>query len=146
VSPDDRSTISALLRDTEPDDLIRFGLIPELVGRLPVVATLDELNEAALIEILVRPKNALIKQYQKMFRLENVELEVRESALAAIARRAIKRRTGARGLRSIVESLLLDIMYDLPSLSNLQRVVIDETTIENDARPLLIYSEPSKVA
>jgi len=104
------------------------------------------LNEAALIEILVRPKNALIKQYQKMFRLENVELEVRESALAAIARRAIKRRTGARGLRSIVESLLLDIMYDLPSLSNLQRVVIDETTIENDARPLLIYSEPSKVA
>ena len=146
MSPDDRSTISALLRDTEPDDLIRFGLIPELVGRLPVVATLDELNEAALIEILVRPKNALIKQYQKMFRLENVELEVRESALAAIARRAIKRRTGARGLRSIVESLLLDIMYDLPSLSNLQRVVIDETTIENDARPLLIYSEPSKVA
>jgi ATP-dependent Clp protease ATP-binding subunit ClpX len=146
VSPDDRSTISALLRDTEPDDLIRFGLIPELVGRLPVVATLDELNEAALIEILVRPKNALIKQYQKMFRLENVELEVRDSALAAIARRAIKRRTGARGLRSIVESLLLDIMYDLPSLSNLQRVVIDETTIENDARPLLIYSEPSKVA
>ncbi len=146
VSPDDRSTISALLRDTEPDDLIRFGLIPELVGRLPVVATLDELNEAALIEILVRPKNALVKQYQKMFRLENVELEVRESALAAIARRAIKRRTGARGLRSIVESLLLDIMYDLPSLTNLQRVVIDESTIENDARPLLIYSEPSKVA
>jgi ATP-dependent Clp protease ATP-binding subunit ClpX len=146
VSPDDRSTISALLRDTEPDDLIRFGLIPELVGRLPVVATLDELNEAALIEILVRPKNALIKQYQKMFRLENVELEVRESALAAIARRAIKRRTGARGLRSIVESLLLDIMYDLPSLNNLQRVVIDETTIDNDAHPLLIYSEPSKVA
>jgi ATP-dependent Clp protease ATP-binding subunit ClpX len=146
VSPDDRSTISALLRDTEPDDLIRFGLIPELVGRLPVVATLDELNESALIDILVRPKNALIKQYQKMFRLENVDLEVRESALAAIARRAIKRRTGARGLRSIVESLLLDIMYDLPSISNLQRVVIDETTVETNARPLLIYSEPSKVA
>jgi len=146
VSPDDRSTISSLLRDTEPDDLIRFGLIPELVGRLPVVATLDELNEAALIDILVRPRNALIKQYQKMFRLENVDLEVRDSALAAIARRAIKRRTGARGLRSIVESLLLDIMYDLPSINNLERVVIDETTVENSARPLLIYSEPSKVA
>ena len=146
VSPDDRSTISVLLRDTEPDDLIRFGLIPELVGRLPVLATLDELNEPALIDILVRPKNALIKQYQKMFRLENVDLEVRESALAAIARRAIKRRTGARGLRSIVESLLLDIMYDLPSINNLERVVIDEATVETSARPLLIYSEPVKAA
>ncbi len=146
VSPDDRSSISALLRDTEPDDLIRFGLIPELVGRLPVLATLDELNEAALIDILVRPKNALMKQYQKMFRLENVDLEVRESALAAIAKRAIKRRTGARGLRSIVESLLLDIMYDLPSLNNLERVVIDENTVETNSRPLLIYSEPSKAA
>lgn len=146
VSPDDRSSISALLRDTEPDDLIRFGLIPELVGRLPVLATLDELNEAALIDILVRPKNALMKQYQKMFRLENVDLEVRESALAAIAKRAIKRRTGARGLRSIVESLLLDIMYDLPSLNNLERVVIDENTVESNSRPLLIYSEPSKAA
>ena len=146
ISPDDRSSISALLRDTEPDDLIRFGLIPELVGRLPVLATLDELNEAALIDILVRPKNALMKQYQKMFRLENVELEVRENALAAIAKRAIKRRTGARGLRSIVESLLLDIMYDLPSLNNLERVVIDENTVETNCRPLLIYSEPSKAA
>ena len=146
ISPDDRSSISALLRDTEPDDLIRFGLIPELVGRLPVLATLDELNEAALIDILVRPKNALMKQYQKMFRLENVELEIRDNALAAIAKRAIKRRTGARGLRSIVESLLLDIMYDLPSLNNLERVVIDETTVETNSRPLLIYSEPSKAA
>jgi ATP-dependent Clp protease ATP-binding subunit ClpX len=146
VSPDDRSTISALLRDTEPDDLIRFGLIPELVGRLPVLATLDELDEPALIDILVRPKNALIKQYQKMFRMENVDLEVRESGLSAIARKAIKRRTGARGLRSIVESLLLDIMYDLPSLNNLERVVVDETTVETSARPLLIYSEPSKAA
>lgn len=146
ISPDDRSTISVLLRDTEPDDLIRFGLIPELVGRLPVLATLDELDEPALIDILVRPKNALIKQYQKMFRMENVDLEVRDSGLAAIARKAIKRRTGARGLRSIVESLLLDIMYDLPSLNNLQRVVVDETTVETSARPLLIYSEPSKAA
>ena len=146
ISPDDRSSISAVLRDTEPDDLIRFGLIPELVGRLPVLATLDELNEAALIDILVRPKNALMKQYQKMFRLENVELEIRDNALAAIAKRAIKRRTGARGLRSIVESLLLDIMYDLPSLNNLERVVIDENTVETNSRPLLIYSEPSKAA
>ncbi|TAF99152.1 MAG: ATP-dependent Clp protease ATP-binding subunit ClpX [Betaproteobacteria bacterium] len=146
VSPDDRSTISMLLRDTEPDDLIRFGLIPELVGRLAVVATLDELDESALIDILVTPKNALIKQYQKMFRMEGVDLEVRESALAAIARRAIKRRTGARGLRSIVEGMLLDTMYDLPSSSNLQRVVIDENMVEKDGQPLLIFAEPSKAA
>ncbi len=146
MSPDDRGAISAMLQDTEPDDLIRFGLIPELVGRLPVLATLDELNEAALVDILVRPKNALIKQYQKLFRLENVELEVRDTALSAIARRAIKRKTGARGLRSIVESLLLDIMYDLPSIHNLERVVVDESTVENEAQPLLIYAEPSKVA
>jgi ATP-dependent Clp protease ATP-binding subunit ClpX len=145
-SPDDRSTISVLLRDTEPDDLIRFGLIPELVGRLAVVATLDELDESALIDILITPRNALIKQYQKMFRLEGVDLEVRESALAAIARRAIKRRTGARGLRSIVESMLLDTMYDLPSTSNLERVVVDENMVEKGGRPLLIFAEPSKVA
>ncbi len=146
VSPDDRSTISALLRDTEPDDLIRFGLIPELVGRLAVVATLDELDEKALIDILITPKNALLKQYQKMFRLEGVELEVRESALAAIATRAIKRRTGARGLRSIVESMLLDTMYDLPSTPNLTRVVVDENMVERGGNPLLIFAEPSKVA
>ncbi len=146
VSPDDRSTISQLLRETEPDDLIRFGLIPELVGRLAVVATLDELDETALIDILVTPKNALIKQYQKMFRMEGVDLEVRESALAAIARRAIKRRTGARGLRSIVEGMLLDTMYDLPSSNNLQRVVIDESMVEKNGQPLLIFAEPSKAA
>jgi ATP-dependent Clp protease ATP-binding subunit ClpX len=146
VSPDDRSTISILLRDTEPDDLIRFGLIPELVGRLAVVATLDELDEKALIDILVTPKNALLKQYQKMFRLEGVELEVRESALSAIATRAIKRRTGARGLRSIVENMLLDTMYDLPSTPNLTRVVVDENMVERGGNPLLIFAEPSKVA
>jgi ATP-dependent Clp protease ATP-binding subunit ClpX len=146
VSPDDRSTISVLLRDTEPDDLIRFGLIPELVGRLAVVATLDELDEKALIDILITPKNALLKQYQKMFRLEGVELEVRESALSAIATRAIKRRTGARGLRSIVENMLLDTMYDLPSTPNLTRVVVDENMVERGGNPLLIFAEPSKVA
>jgi ATP-dependent Clp protease ATP-binding subunit ClpX len=146
VSPDDRASISALLRETEPDDLIRFGLIPELVGRLPVVATLDELDEAALVDILVRPKNALMKQYQKMFRLEGVDLEVRESAMNAIARRALKRKTGARGLRSIVEGLLLDTMYDLPSTPNLERVVVDENMVEKEGKPLLIFADPAKVA
>ncbi len=146
VAPDDRATISALLRDTEPDDLIRFGLIPELVGRLPVVATLDELDEVALIDILVRPKNALVKQYQKMFRLEGVDLEIRESALAAIAKRALKRRTGARGLRSIMEVMLLDTMYDVPSMANLERVVIDEAIVEKEGKPLLIFGDPAKVA
>ncbi|TAG80657.1 MAG: ATP-dependent Clp protease ATP-binding subunit ClpX [Burkholderiales bacterium] len=146
VAPDDRATISALLRDTEPDDLIRFGLIPELVGRLPVVATLDELDEVALIDILVRPKNALVKQYQKMFRLEGVDLEIRESALAAIAKRALKRRTGARGLRSIMEVMLLDTMYDVPSMANLERVVIDEAIVEKEGTPLLIFGDPAKVA
>jgi ATP-dependent Clp protease ATP-binding subunit ClpX len=111
-----------------------------------VVATLDELDEKALIDILVTPKNALLKQYQKMFRLEGVELEVRESALSAIATRAIKRRTGARGLRSIVENMLLDTMYDLPSTPNLTRVVVDENMVERGGNPLLIFAEPSKVA
>src|SRR5438874_345526 len=114
-SPDDRKDISLLLREAEPEDLIKFGLIPEFVGRLPVVATLEELDEAALIQILVEPKNALIKQYQKMFRMEGVELEIREPALQAIASRALARKTGARGLRSILEQVLLDVMYDLPS-------------------------------
>ncbi|MFN3629479.1 MAG: ATP-dependent Clp protease ATP-binding subunit ClpX [Casimicrobiaceae bacterium] len=146
VSQDDRAMIGQLLREVEPDDLIRFGLIPELVGRLPVVATLDELDEAALVDILVTPKNALIKQYQKMFRMEGVTLEVRPEALSAIANRAIKRRTGARGLRSIVENLLLDVMYELPSLENVERVVVDQSTVENDTRPIVIFSEASKAA
>ena len=132
---------SDLFHDVEPEDLIKYGLIPEFVGRLPVVATLDELDEAALIEILVEPKNALIKQYHKMFRMEGVELEVRELALRAIARKALARKTGARGLRSILEQVLLDVMYDLPSLSNLQRVIVDESTINNDGKPLLMFAE-----
>ena len=146
ASPDDRKNVSALLRETEPEDLIKFGLIPEFVGRLPVVATLDELDEAALIQILVEPKNALIKQYQKMFRMEQVELEFREPALRAIARKALARKTGARGLRSILEQVLLDVMYDLPSLSNLSRVVVDESTIANDGKPLLMFADPPKMA
>src|SRR6058998_2659429 len=141
ASPDDRKDISILLRETEPEDLIKFGLIPEFVGRLPVVATLEELDEAALIQILVEPKNALIKQYHKIFRMEGVELEVRELALRAIARKALARKTGARGLRSILEQVLLDVMYDLPSLSNLSRVIVDESTINNDGKPLLMFAE-----
>src|SRR6266566_2705935 len=146
ASPDDRKDISILLRETEPEDLIKFGLIPEFVGRLPVVATLEELDEVALIQILVEPKNALIKQYQKMFRMENVELEIREPALQAIASRALARKTGARGLRSILEQVLLDVMYDLPSHVNLSRVIVDESTIANDGKPLLMFAEQPKVA
>src|SRR6266516_2404546 len=146
ASPDDRKDISILLRETEPEDLIKFGLIPEFVGRLPVVATLEELDEAALIQILVEPKNALIKQYHKIFRMEGVELEVREQARQAIASRALARKTGARGLRSILEQVLLDVMYDLPSQSNLSRVIVDEATIANDGKPLLMFAETPKVA
>ena len=130
----------------EPEDLIKYGLIPEFVGRLPVVATLEELDETALIQILTEPKNALIKQYQKMFPMEGVELEVREQALRAIARKALARKTGARGLRSILEQALLDTMYDLPSLANVVEVVVDEATIANDGKPLLIYADQPKVA
>src|SRR6266513_2712332 len=141
ASPDDRKSISVLLRETEPEDLIKFGLIPEFVGRLPVVATLEELDETALIQILVEPKNALIKQYHKMFRMEGVELEVREQALRAIARKALARKTGARGLRSILEQVLLDVMYDLPSQTNLSRVIVDESTINNDGKPMLMFAD-----
>src|SRR6187399_1035053 len=146
TSPDDRKDIGALLRECEPEDLIKFGLIPEFVGRLPVVATLEELDESALIQILVEPKNALTKQYQKMFRMEGVELEIRDGALRAIAAKALARKTGARGLRSILEQVLLDVMYDLPSQSNLASVIVDEGTITNDGKPLLMFADPPKVA
>ena len=144
-SPSDRD-VGELFREVEPEDLIKFGLIPELVGRLPVVATLDELREDALIEILIEPKNALVKQYQALFGMENVELEIRPAALTAIVKKAIKRKTGARGLRSILEQALLDIMFDLPGLSNVTKVVIDESAINGDGRPLLIYGEAQKLA
>ncbi len=137
---------SDLLLDVEPEDLIKFGLIPELVGRLPVVATLNELSEDALIEILVEPKNALIKQYSKLLEMEGVELEIRPAALHAIAKKALVRKTGARGLRSILEQALLDVMYDLPSQQNVSKVVIDENTITNHAKPLLIYHEQVRVS
>src|SRR5438034_2902493 len=138
--------ISEILRTVEPEDLIKYGLIPEFVGRLPVVATLVELDEQALIQILTEPKNALIKQYQKLFSMEAVDLEVRPQALQAIAKRALARKTGARGLRSILEQVLLDLMFDLPTMENVSKVVVDENAIVGEGKPLLIYTEPPKVA
>lgn len=133
--------IGELFSEVEPEDLIKFGLIPELVGRLPVVATLEELQEDTLIRILTEPKNSLIKQFQKLFEMEEVELEVRPQALRAIAKRALKRRTGARGLRSIVELALLGTMYELPSQKNVERVVLDENSITGKGTPILIYTD-----
>jgi ATP-dependent Clp protease ATP-binding subunit ClpX len=137
---DDRG-ISDLLIEVEPEDLIKFGLIPELIGRLPVVATLVQLDESALIQILTEPKNALVKQYQALLKMEGSELEVRLEALSAIAKKAIARKTGARGLRSILEGSLMDVMYDLPSLKNVQKVVIDESSIAEGGKPLLVYKQ-----
>jgi len=145
-SMNNRQELNELLHDVEPEDLIKYGLIPEFVGRLPVVAVLDELDSGALVKILMEPKNALVKQYQKLLAMEGVELEFRDHALQAIAKRALERRTGARGLRSIIEHALLDIMFDLPSLANVQKVVVDEGAISGDAKPLLIYSDQPKVA
>ena len=133
--------VSEVFRDVEPEDLIKFGLIPELVGRLPVVATLGELTDDALVRILTEPKNALVKQYQKLFAMDGVELEIRPSALQAIARKALKRKIGARGLRSIMEQSLIDTMFDLPTLDGVAKVVLDEHTIEDEAKPLLVYRE-----
>ncbi len=127
--------------EVEPEDLVKFGLIPELVGRLPVIATLQELDEDTLIQILTEPKNALVKQFQKLFAMEGAELEIRPAALRAIARKAVKRKTGARGLRSILESALLDTMYELPTQGNIKRVVLDEATIEGQGKPLLVYGD-----
>jgi len=146
VKSRDAGNVSETLKQVEPEDLIKFGLIPELIGRLPVLATLQELDEAALVEILIEPKNALIKQYQKLFSMEGVELEVRPSALQAIAKKALKRKTGARGLRSILENVLLDTMYELPTMENVTKVVVDETTIESGAQPLVIYADQPKVS
>jgi ATP-dependent Clp protease ATP-binding subunit ClpX len=138
--------VSEVFREVEPEDLIKFGLIPELVGRLPVVATLGELTEDALVQILTEPKNALLKQYQKLFSMDGVDLEIRPSALAAIARKALDRKTGARGLRSIMEHALIDTMFDLPNLDGVAKVVLDEHTIEEEAKPLLVYREQAKAS
>jgi ATP-dependent Clp protease ATP-binding subunit ClpX len=147
-SRDESRPVGQLLYDVEPEDLIKFGLIPEFVGRLPVVATLEELDEDALVKILTEPKNALTKQYSKLFQMEGVELEFREDAQYAIARKAMERKTGARGLRTILEHVLLDTMYDLPSAENVTKVVVDEAVIDGDAKPYLLYdgSELQKAA
>jgi ATP-dependent Clp protease ATP-binding subunit ClpX len=138
--------VSEVFREVEPDDLIKFGLIPELVGRLPVVATLGELSEDALVQILTEPKNALLKQYQQLFAMDGVELEVRPSALVAIARKALARKIGARGLRSIMELSLIDTMFELPALDGVAKVVLDENNINDGAKPLLVYREPAKAS
>jgi ATP-dependent Clp protease ATP-binding subunit ClpX len=139
-------TLSDMFREVEPEDLIKFGLIPELVGRLPVVATLSELSEEALVRILTEPKNAMVKQYAKLLSMEGVELEVRPNALRAIARKALNRKTGARGLRSILEQSLIDTMFELPNISNVEKVVVDENTIDENKAPLLVYREAAKKA
>jgi ATP-dependent Clp protease ATP-binding subunit ClpX len=138
--PDDRST-GQILREVEPEDLLRFGLIPEFVGRLPVIATLDDLDEAALVEILTTPKNALIKQYGRLFEMEDVKLTFSEDALNSIAKKAIKRKTGARGLRSILEAILLESMFELPSLEGVEEIAINGEVVEGRSQPLYIYAD-----
>jgi len=138
-SKDEQINIGETLYDVEPEDLVKYGLIPEFVGRLPVVATLEELDEEALVRILTEPKNALVKQYGKMFEMEGADLEFREDALCAIAQKAMDRKTGARGLRTILEQVLLDTMYDLPSMENVSKVVIDEAVIKGEAKPYMIF-------
>ena len=139
-TPNEHNT-DMILREVEPEDLLKFGLIPEFIRRLPILATLEDLDERALIEILTRPKNALAKQYQRMFEMEGVKLRFHEDALSAISRKAILRKTGARGLRSILEGILLETMFELPSLNGVQEVVITPDVVEGRARPLYTYSD-----
>jgi ATP-dependent Clp protease ATP-binding subunit ClpX len=139
-------SLTEVFQEIEPEDLIKFGLIPELVGRMPVVATLAELSEDALVQILTEPKNALVKQYAKLFEMEGTDLEIRAGALKSIARKALARKTGARGLRSILEHALINTMFDLPGMENVEKVVIDESTIEENKPPLLVYREAIKKA
>jgi ATP-dependent Clp protease ATP-binding subunit ClpX len=147
-SKDERRNFGQILHDLEPEDLVRYGLIPEFVGRLPVIATLDELDETALIQILTEPKNALTKQYGRLFEMEGVEIDFRTDALEAVAKKAMERKTGARGLRSIMESVLLDTMYRIPSEENVIKVVVDESVIKGESEPLLVYAneKPAKIA
>ncbi|MDX2457399.1 MAG: ATP-dependent Clp protease ATP-binding subunit ClpX [Gammaproteobacteria bacterium] len=145
-SKDADSNLGEILYNVEPQDLIKYGLIPEFVGRLPVVATLEELDEGALVQILTEPKNALTKQYEKLFDMEGCEIEFREDALRAVAKNAMERKTGARGLRTIMEQILLDTMYDLPSMDNVSKVVIDENVITGNARPYMIFDTPEAIA
>jgi len=145
-SKDEKLNLGEVLYDVEPEDLIKYGLIPEFVGRLPVVATLEELDEDALVQILTEPKNALTKQYEKLFEMEGCEIEFREEALRAVARKAMARKTGARGLRTILEQVLLDTMYDLPSMDNVRKVVIDENVIIGGSKPYMIFDAPEAIA
>jgi ATP-dependent Clp protease ATP-binding subunit ClpX len=140
-SKSSEANVGECLRELEPEDLIKYGLIPEFVGRLPVIATLEELDEDALVTILTEPKNALVKQYRKLFDLEGVELDFREETLLAVAKQAMERKTGARGLRSILEKALLETMFELPSLHNVSKVSVDSSVIEEDARPLYVYED-----
>ena len=144
-SKSDGGNVGEVLRDLEPEDLIRYGLIPEFVGRLPIVATLDELDESALISILTEPKNALVKQYHKLLKIEGVDLEIRDDALKAVSTKAMDRKTGARGLRSILENALLDTMYELPSMDGVKKVIVDASVIKDGARPLYIYEESEQI-
>jgi ATP-dependent Clp protease ATP-binding subunit ClpX len=145
---EDEKAVGDVLREIESGDLVKFGLIPEFIGRLPVVATLDELDEDALVRILTEPKNSLVRQYQRLFEMEDVELELRESALDAIAKLAMERKTGARGLRSILESALLDSMYRVPSEEHVAKVVVEDSVIRGESEPLIIYesNEVGKVS
>ena len=145
-SKDDSRDLGEVFKDVEPEDLIKYGLIPEFIGRLPVIATLEELTEDALIQILTEPRNALTKQYARLFDMEGVELDFREDALRAVAKRAMERKTGARGLRSILENVLLDTMYQVPSMEGLSKVVIDAASIRGDSEPLLIFENNSSEA
>lgn len=144
-SKDDSKSIDQLLQEVEPADLIRYGLIPEIIGRLPVVSTLQELDKDALVKILTEPKNSLVKQYRKLFEMENVTLEFRDAALTAIAERCVEKKTGARGLRSIMEKVLLDTMYELPSLQHASKVIIDESVIKGEAKPIIMFENQEQV-
>jgi ATP-dependent Clp protease ATP-binding subunit ClpX len=141
-----RQDVGEVLMEVEPEDLIKYGLIPEFVGRLPVVATLTELDENALVRILTEPKNAIAKQFNRLFEMEGSELEFREEALRAVARKAMERKTGARGLRTILEHILLDTMYDLPSMQNVSKVVVDDSVVEGHAKPYFIYEKTERRA
>jgi ATP-dependent Clp protease ATP-binding subunit ClpX len=146
VKTKQQRSLTQAFKEIEPEDLVKYGLIPELVGRMPVIAALSELSEDALVEILTEPKNAVVKQFSRLLAMEGAELEVRPGALKAIARKALVRKTGARGLRSILENALIDTMFDLPGMSNVEKVVVDESTIDENKPPLLVYRESAKQA
>jgi ATP-dependent Clp protease ATP-binding subunit ClpX len=146
VKSKQQRSLTEVFREVEPEDLIKFGLIPELVGRMPVVASLAELSEDALVQILTEPKNAVVKQFTKLLQMEGVDLEIRPAALKAIARKALARKTGARGLRSILEQSLIDTMFELPNATNVDKVVVEESTIDENKPPLLVYREAAKKA